>query len=280
MNLRQKAADFSINLLKNASRLLGKDKATKLLAQMSEELAPISAIKTKYGDIKFFCAGSLPVWRAKTLLTKEPETISWIDSFDQKDTLWDIGANIGIYSLYAAKKGVNVLSFEPGPGNYYLLSKNIEINNMDDYIQAYCLALNDTTKLDSIYFARTKLGGSLVFGEARNWQNEVFKAQLKLAMLGFSIDDFIEKFNAPFPNHIKIDVDGNEEKIVIGAKKTLCNKKLKSVLIELVTTRTDYYQKIINLFENSGLKLFKKEHAPEFDKGRFSKVYNHIFVRQ
>ena len=79
--------------------------------------------------------------RAKTMLTKEPETLEWIESFDQDDVLWDIGANVGIFSLYASLIGNRVLAFEPAPGNYYLLSRNIEINDFDEKISAYCICL-------------------------------------------------------------------------------------------------------------------------------------------
>ena len=47
------------------------------------------------------------------LFDKEPEIIRWIDQFLQGDTLLDVGANIGLYSLYASKSGCNVVSIEP-----------------------------------------------------------------------------------------------------------------------------------------------------------------------
>jgi FkbM family methyltransferase len=172
------------------------------------------------------------------------------------------------------------LSFEPSPSNYYLLSRNIEINKFDNNISANCIAFNDITKLDVFFMANTELGGALnSFGEATDWQGKPFTASLKQAMVGFSVDDFIEYFKHSFPNHIKLDVDGIEDKIVKGAKKTLADKRLKSVLIELDTERQEYLKNVSLLFENSGLKLLKKEHAPEFDNSKFATVYNHIFVR-
>ena len=63
--------------------------------------------------------------RALTFETKEPETLNWIRGFDAEDNLLDIGANIGIYSLYAAYKGGNVTAIEPDALNYALLNLNI-----------------------------------------------------------------------------------------------------------------------------------------------------------
>jgi len=280
MSIKQKALNLSTKLMKKTIQVIGGDKSTAILAQISEDIAPILTEKTEFGTIDFFCPGKIPEWRAKTLLTKEPETIEWVNGFNKTDVLWDIGANVGVYSLYAARRGLSVIAFEPSPSNYYLLSRNIEINKMDDNISAYCVALNNETKLDSFYMASTELGGALnSFGEARDWQGEVFEASLKQAMVGFSIDNFIQQFNPPFPTHIKIDVDGIEDSIIKGANDTLKDSRLKSVLIELDITRKEYTGEVTDNLKNAGLVLSKKEHSPMFDDSKFSNVYNHIFIR-
>src|SRR5262245_15783933 len=60
-------------------------------------------IEAKDESIKFRTPSLRALWRAETLLTKEPATIRWIDRFAPRDIFWDVGANTGIYSLYAAK---------------------------------------------------------------------------------------------------------------------------------------------------------------------------------
>lgn len=281
MNLKnEKVANLVSGLLKKTISIIGGSKASQISAHLAEYLSPYVIQKTDFGQIMFFCPGKLPEWRARTCLTKEPETIEWIETFKNNDILWDIGANVGVYSLYAAIKGHLVLSFEPSPGNYYLLSKNIEINKLDNKISAYCLAFNETTKLDVFFMANTELGGALnSFGEATDWHGNIFIASLKQAMVGFSVDDFIKQFNPPFPNHIKLDVDGIEDKIVKSAKNTLSDKRVKSVLIELNTERRQYCEEVTVLFKNSGMKLLKKEHASESDNDKSYNVYNYIFIR-
>jgi len=280
MGIKQKALNLSTRLLRKSIQIVGGDKATAIMAQISEDIAPVLIEKTDFGTISFFCPGKLPEWRAKTLLTKEPETIEWINGFNEKEVFWDIGANVGEYALYAGLRGLSVLAFEPAPSNYYLLSKNIEINKMDDKISAYCLALNNKTKLDVFYMANTELGGALnSFGESRDWQGKSFTASLKQAMVGFSIDDFIRQFNPAFPDHIKIDVDGIEDSIIKGGSQTLKDSRLKSVLVELDTEREEYAGEVVDILNGSGLTLFKKEHAPAIDDGEYAHVYNHIFIR-
>jgi len=267
-------------LLKTLIRVLGERRSTSISAQLAEELAPIISQKTDYGTVNFFCPGKIPEWRARTLLVKEPETIEWINTFSDKDVFWDIGANVGVYTLYAALRDIDVMSFEPSPGNYYLLNRNIEINKMGNRISALCIAFNDTTRLDSLYMANTKLGGALnSFAEAVDWKGQSLTVSFKQAMIGFSIDDFVRQFNPVFPNHIKIDVDGIENRIIKGAELTLSDKRVKSVLVELDSSRDDYCKDVIAAIEKAGMKFKKKQHAPMFDNGAYSDCYNYIFMR-
>ena len=114
--------------------ILGMRYAAVISARFAEKLVPIVIQKTQFGPLAFFCPGKLPAMRARTLFTKEPETIAWLNSFAPNDVFWDIGANVGVYSLYAALKGNKVWAFEPAPGNYYILSRNIELNKLDKSI--------------------------------------------------------------------------------------------------------------------------------------------------
>ena len=64
--------------------------------------------------LSFVAPNYLSDWRAQTFSSKEPETLDWIDSMQDGGILWDVGANIGVYSLYAGKsKNAKVFSFEP-----------------------------------------------------------------------------------------------------------------------------------------------------------------------
>ena len=52
--------------------------------------------------IKYNIVNQTTLWRAQTIFNKEPITISWIRSFKKNKCMFDIGANVGIYSIYAA----------------------------------------------------------------------------------------------------------------------------------------------------------------------------------
>ena len=188
--------DFLAKILKLIFKVLGREKSVLISSILSEKLTSVIGIKTKHGVVSFYCYGGIPVWRAQTLLTKEPETIAWIDQFNVDDVFWDIGANMGVYSLYAATKGVNVVAFEPSAANYYLLNKNIEINKISDKIKAYCLAFNNDTLLDKLYMSNMELGGAhSSFSHNINQHGESFTPKFAQAMLGFSIHEFIKIFS-------------------------------------------------------------------------------------
>jgi FkbM family methyltransferase len=284
MSFKRIVFGAAVKSSKAAARFLGKSRQYLVLTEFIEQLTPIVNEETSRGGIKFYCPGRIPLWRAETLLSKEPETIQWIDGFAQGGVFWDIGANIGVYSLYAGRRGdIRVLSFEPSAANYYLLCKNIEINGMDSLISGYCIAFSDASKVGSLNMSATFPGGALsCFGQVQDAYtvgNHTYGVTFNQGMLGFSVDDFIEKFSPPFPNHIKIDVDGIEDKIIEGATKTLSNPNLKSLLIELDTDDKEYCSRVISILQNAGMKLISDKHTQTYDHGEFASMHNHIFSR-
>jgi len=259
----------------------GKNKMLAL-SKLAEELPPIFTQDTPQGKIHFFCLGELPLWRGQTLLSKEPETIEWIESFKDNESLFDIGANIGCYSLYAGKKNINVIAFEPAAANYFLLQKNIEINQMDDKIQAFCIAFDESSQVGFLHMPSTQIGGAInTFSKDSgdlSFMGDAWKVKFRQGMIAFSLDDFLGYYHLNPPTHIKIDVDGIEGRIIRGAKKTLSDKRVRSMLIELDTSEPGYND-IIDEIIQSGFRLQAKKHAAIFDTGMYKTVYNHIFVR-
>lgn len=285
MSLKRIAFRLGVKAIQSTTGLLGRSRQALVLSELVEQLTPVINENTPIGDVKFYCSGGIPHWRAETLLSKEPETIEWINSFALDTIFWDIGANVGVYSLYAAKRQhIQVMAFEPSAANYSILSKNIEINEMDSVISGLCVAFSDKSEVGYLNMSNTSPGGALsCFGQAQEAYSiagKTYEVPFKQGMIGFTIDDFIERFSPPFPNYLKIDVDSIEDKIIAGASKTIKNTQLKSVLIELDTEEKDYCKRVISALENAGLKLVSSKHPRTYDHGIFSSIYNHIFVRE
>jgi FkbM family methyltransferase len=228
----------------------------------------------------FHCPNDLTRSRVQSFFEKEPETIEWIDGFNSDDTFWDVGANMGLFSLYAASKGCSVIAFEPSASNYYVLNASIQKSNLSDQISAYCLALSDDNTLDRLMLQYPEFGGALAsYGSVVGFDGKDFKPIFEQGMIGYSIDNLIQLFNPPFPNHLKIDVDGIEDRVITGAAKTLADARLKSISIELDAGRPEHTDNIVRAIENGGLRFEKKEHAEMFENSIFSTIYNYHFVR-
>jgi FkbM family methyltransferase len=276
--LKKSILNITLVIIKAETKIFGKSIGLKLNSFLSEHLPPIIEIMTEFGSINFYCPGLLPLNRANSLLTKEPDTIKWIDSFEKGAVFWDIGANVGVFSLYAAlRNNNNVLAFEPSANNYWILNKNIDINKLDDKVMAFCLAFNNNSCMDYFHLHNTNAGAALhSFGVSVDGKGNLFVAKFKQGMLAMTIDDFIINFKPPFPNYMKIDVDGLEDKIIYGSRNTLMNSDLKSLCIELNPSRKSYCQEIINFLKQCGMKLITDMHygSPGHD------VINCIFIRE
>jgi FkbM family methyltransferase len=232
------------------------------------------------GKIEFFAPTPLLQWRADSVLSKEPDTIRWIDGFEEGAVFWDIGANVGVFSLYAAiRRPVTVLSFEPSAANFYVLTRNIQLNGLCDRVTAYAVALSARTELNSLNLASPSLGMALSQfgnpGEHSPWTG-VEEKSANHGAIGFSIDDFVEQFNPPFPAHVKIDVDGLELPILEGARGLLRDPRLKSLLVELNLTDPEEGGRALSLFEEAGLRLASTGEIQETSKARWA---NHLFRR-
>lgn len=229
--LKRRAATAMVGLLNLSARLPGErfyrfylDDLNRRFNDFGETEAHIVGGE----QLRFVCPNRLTRWRVETLATKEPATLAWIDGFAPGAVMWDVGANIGLYSLYAARaRGCEVVAFEPVPANFALLSKNIEINGLSEKVHAFAVALGAETRLGRISMGATEPGSaSAAFGDADAG------AKAELTGLGYSIDRFLGDFGPPFPQHVKIDVDGGEEAIVAGAERTLADPRLQSLMIE------------------------------------------------
>ena len=104
----------------------------------------------------------ITLYRAETFSSKEPETLKWIDKFDINSVFWDIGANVGLYSIYAAKtKNTITYSFEPSVLNLEFLAKNIFLNNLQKNINIIPIALADKNGINIFNMSNTLWGGAL-----------------------------------------------------------------------------------------------------------------------
>ena len=243
----------------------------------------------KKKEIKFFTPNYLTNWLVDDFYRKEPETIEWINSFKtsaREIIFWDIGANLGLYSIYAAAKydKIKVISFEPSTSNLRILSRNISINNLQDKIMINQLPLGNKS-FNFSPFRERKFGegeSNNSFNSQTNFEGKHLNSENSYKLLGTSINSLLEQKILEIPNYIKIDVDGLEHFILEGASNYLNHPNIKSLQIELNENYINQFEAVKKITKDNGFKFkFKKRNEDlEIYKNKdFSKIYNYYYER-
>ena len=207
-----------------------------------ERLNPRSSVAYDGVEVVYHTPSAFLRWRVDSLFTKEPCTIEWISQFRAGEILVDVGANVGIYTIWAAKtRGVRVYAFEPEAQNYGLLNRNLVLNGLGDSVKAYCLALSDRAGFSELHLSSVQAGGSChSLGERVNFKHEPMQPQFSQGCVSARLDDLVAQGVVQVPDHIKIDVDGFEPKVLAGAAKTLRDDAVKTLLVEVNQNLPDH----------------------------------------
>lgn len=236
--------------------------------------------------ISFFCPNELTKWRVKTLYNKEPETLEWIDNFEanKKFIFWDIGANIGLYSIYAAVKfeNISVVSFEPSSSNLRILSRNISINKIENKIKICQFPLsefsNHFSTMREPYFVE---GGAMnMFGNNKDFEGEKFVSKMNYNIYGTSIKALLDQKILDLPDYIKIDVDGLEYLILKGAGNHLIDQNIREILVEINENYTEQKKYVFEIMKKNNFNLIWKRNNVDFIENKNLKnTFNFLFSK-
>ena len=242
----------------------------------------VKLIKHGSASFKIYTPNRMCNYRHATFSIKEPEMLEWIEEYGG-GVFFDIGANIGIYSLfYAQIKEGNVYCFEPSVFNLRQLAKNISINKLTERITIVSNPLTDKTGIAKFMNGSADEGGALsAFGVEYGYDGRQITSEINYSVLGFSLDDLLEKnMLKETPSLIKIDVDGIEHLILKGATKTLESEKLKSLYIEVNDDFNEQAHQVKTILESAGFSLKEKRHSEIIDGSeKFGRTYNQIWIR-
>ena len=184
-------------------------------------------------ELKLFVPDELNDWRAITFASKEPETLAWIDTFENSSVFWDVGANIGLYSIYAAeKKSCKVVAIEPSIFNLEILAKNVALNNAERLVTIFPIALTNQNSQGLFSMSSDEVGGALsTFGKEYGYDGKKFDFKFQFQGIGMRMDNAVDLWGLDQPDYVKVDVDGIEHLVLEGFGEKL--KKVKSLLIEV-----------------------------------------------
>ena len=199
-------------------RINGKN---SLSNEFIQKLNPKKSVIFDSKEIWFKTGHGRLEWRVDTFHTEEPIMIRWLSTFSKDDVFFDVGANVGTYTLPALIKGSAVFSFELDPINVSILHENIFINKLNENSTIIPIGLSDSSKIEKVYNRDFSKGDALQsVGRPSPFdtvQNNPFVCNQLVAGL-----DYISGiFDFPVPTKIKIDVDGNEKMVFDGGVNTI-----------------------------------------------------------
>lgn len=198
---------------------------------------------------------------------KEPFTVEWIESFEPGEVFYDVGANVGAYSLIAAKSSghrVMTYAFEPSAPSYHDLCLNIAANGCDDVIVPMPFALLSETKLVPFAHRSLEPGSSehtVGFG-SRDDLAPLYRQKVP----ALTVDDAVQMLGIPPPTHMKIDTEATELDVIRGAIETLSSASWQSVLTEVEYGETsEPFEELLAPFGFSLAATYKRrEGAPTY----------------
>ena len=228
--------------------LLRLNKPGVLSTEIVQAINPIATVTTPHGPLLCKAGHGRLLWRAQSFFTEEPQTVAWLDKLRPDDVYWDIGANVGLYAIYAAKfRRCKTVAFEPESQNYALLVENIVLNGVSANCLPASIAVADRSDLSRLRVRYITKGGAFNMFQPGSADGsglpESFLAAQKYEphegfdqlVFGCSVDELVRKHGLPAPTFIKLDVDGLEPNIVAGAIETIKSGKIRSILVELNT---------------------------------------------
>ena len=187
-------------------------------------------------------------WRATETPSLDPDTNEWIKTFTKNDVFYDVGANIGLYSIMAAKfMRATVFAAEIDLMNARMLYENVYMNNCQDNVTILPIGLDSHSHREKLFLKTMSYGDAL--HNLREPNELIFDPNtIQVNVPVFSLDDLIKILCLPAPTKIKIDVDGADLDVLKGSINAL--KTVTSLVIEYMpnsVTRNEIHKFLSNL---------------------------------
>ena len=160
---------------------------------------------------------------------ERPQLEKFIDHVNTGDVVWDIGAFIGMFTLFAsAKVGEtgHVVTFEPEPSTYTLLQDNCRRNNIKN-VTLFNAALSDSTDQGQIFAAKDDKNAIHSLRPGNHLRSDGIPTQL------YKADELVANGKTRAPNVVKIDVEGAEGLVLDGMKNLISNDKCRFLFMEV-----------------------------------------------
>jgi FkbM family methyltransferase len=183
------------------------------------------------------------------------------------DTVIDIGAHIGRYTITSSKQVGStgkVVAIEADPDNFQLLKRNIALNNLTNVLPLHYAVFSTRTRMKLYEQSASAKYNSIMLTRARTMNYVEVNAD--------TLDSILEQNRINQVNWIKIDVEGAEFEVLKGSTKTLSSNDI-SLLVEIHNIDDpSHYDNILN---------FLKYHNYEITfENRYGSGESHVIFRK
>jgi FkbM family methyltransferase len=188
----------------------------------------------------------------------EPAVVSEILRLAETSRIaYDVGANVGYITLALAhhmRNGGKIYAFEPVPSNVEALRKLTALNNLDERVQVFPMAIGDITGEQKLtMFGSTSMH---LLEAAVNGQDTSICPSMTVGST--TLDSFVLEENNPAPDLIKIDVEGAEALVLKGGLRTLAAYS-PSIVVEIHgPTNARSVWEVLDSLDYRWLRLTKK----------------------
>lgn len=173
-----------------------------------------------------------------------------LDSSNSNDVFYDIGAFIGVHTMFVSQKCSKVIAFEPSARSYEILGKNIELNGFKNIVPIN-IALGES------HGEATMSSNDLSVYKINNDNSRgIFNEKVRMA----KGDELVDEKKLPLPNIVKIDVEGYEYSVIKGLEKALRNSACRLICCEVHPTLLPAgitADKVIDLIKDLGFTDIK-----------------------
>lgn len=224
-------------------------------------------------DLKFFTPNLRALWQSVGQEHIEPDLLNFIDGCGDHSVYFDVGASTGVFSIYAAAKGIKTYCFEPEASNFNILNFNALLNFANikpDNINCFNLAVSDTEKTESIYIKKFEAAAhEKILGTPKARDSETsFEYEYKQRAYCVSLDDFCRREQV-YPTDIKIDVDGVELDVVRGMRGILKEGHIQRIFIE-ISENDPRSSQTLEMLLDAGYKIHSKTRVQNyFDENNY-----------
>jgi FkbM family methyltransferase len=169
------------------------------------------------------------------------------ECFAPDKVVLDVGANIGLFSLFAASEGATVYAIEANPCNFYYLVHNIAQNGQMR-ILPYNFALASENGIRELYIPNQWSGSSLI-------NMDCIEKRLAVLVRAKRLVDFLSEIGNPDIEFVKIDCEGCEFEVLLNCESQVL-RKIKRIALELhVSPLLDSPQSIVSHLESAGFRV-------------------------